>query len=177
MQFPRRPEREGMNIMSKTRILPVEDEAVIAMEIKSCLEKNGYEVIPPVNNGDAAIEVAGNEKPDLILMDIGLKGDKDGIETADIIRADFGIPFVFITGYLDEAILQRAGNALPFGIIPKPIQERTFKLTLQTALMFAEINARHKNTIEILREENDSLFKELAAVEVELNAVKHRLNN
>lgn len=163
--------------MSKTRILLVEDEAVIAMEIKGCLEKYGYEVIPAVNNGDAAIETAKNEKPDLILMDIGLKGNKDGIETADIIRANFGIPSVFVTGYLDEVILQRARNSLPFGFIQKPIQERTFKLTLQTALLFAEIDARYKNTTEILREENDSLLKELAALEVELNAMKRRLNN
>ena len=94
--------------MTKARILVVEDEAIIAMEIESSLENLEYEVTSIVDTGDRAIQKAEEDKPDLILMDIRIKGDRDGIEAAKIIRGNFGIPVVFSTAYLDEDRIERA---------------------------------------------------------------------
>ena len=94
--------------MSKTKILVVEDEAIIAMEIESRLQNLGYEITSIVNNGNDAISKAEEDDPDLILMDIRIIGDKDGISTAELIRERFGIPVVFSTAYLDEERIERA---------------------------------------------------------------------
>jgi len=81
----------------------VEDEAIIAMETESQLKSLGYEVTSIVDTGEKAIKKAEIDKPDLILMDIRIKGDMDGIDAAEIIRNRFGIPIVFSTAYLDKA--------------------------------------------------------------------------
>jgi two-component system, response regulator PdtaR len=83
--------------MEKARILIVEDETVIALGIESKLKILGYEATSIVNSGEKAIEKAESEKPDIILMDIRLKGEMDGIEAAEVIRNKFGIPVIFST--------------------------------------------------------------------------------
>jgi len=88
--------------MEKARILIVEDEVIIAMEIELCLQSLGYEVISIVDTGEKAIVKAEVDKPDLILMDIRIKGEMDGIDTAEVIRKRFGIPVIFSTAYCDR---------------------------------------------------------------------------
>ena len=88
--------------MEKTKILIVEDEVIIAMEVESQLQGLGYEVTSIVNTGENAIKKAAEDKPDLILMDIRIKGELDGIDTAEVIRNKFGIPVIFSTAYLDQ---------------------------------------------------------------------------
>ena len=83
--------------MTKARILIVEDEAIIAMELESQLQSLGYEITSIVDTGVKAIEKAKTDKPDLILMDIRIKGEMDGIDTAEAIRSQFGIPVIFST--------------------------------------------------------------------------------
>ncbi len=109
--------------MGKARILIVEDEAIIAMEIESQLQNLGYEVTSIVDTGKKAIAKAESDKPDLILMDIRIKGKTDGIDTAAEIRNRFEIPVVFSTAYLDEERIARAKITMPFGYVLKPIQE------------------------------------------------------
>lgn len=132
--------------MSKASILVVEDEVIIAMEIENSLHNLGYEVTSIVNSGDQAIKKVGLEEPDLILMDIRINGDKDGIETAEIIRKRFGIPVVFSTAYLDEKRIERAKITMPFGYVLKPIQERDLKVTLDMALYVASADKKRKYT-------------------------------
>jgi len=131
--------------MSKARILLVEDEAIIAMEIEDTLRTLGYEVTSIANSGDKAIQRAEAERPDLILMDIRIRGDRDGIETAEIIRSRFDIPVVFSTAYLDEERIERAKITMPFGYLLKPIQERDLKVTLEMALYVAKVDAERRN--------------------------------
>ena len=94
--------------MEKAKILIVEDEAIIAMEIENQLQGLGYEVTSIVDTGEKAIKKAEEDKPDLMLMDIRIKGEMDGIEAAEEIRNRFGIPVVFSTAYLDEERIERA---------------------------------------------------------------------
>lgn len=128
--------------MEKARILVVEDEAIIAMEIESSLQKLGYEVTSVVNNADDALTKIGREKPDLVIMDIRIHGDADGIDTADIIKNRFNIPVVFSTAYLEEDRIDRAKITMPFGYVLKPIQERDLKVTLEMALYVAKIDKK-----------------------------------
>jgi CheY-like chemotaxis protein len=126
--------------MIKVRILIVEDEAIIAMEIECQLQSLGYEVTSIVDTGEKAIAKAEADKPDLILMDIRIKGEKDEIETAEIIRNKLDIPVIFSNAYLDQERIERAKITMPFGHVLNPIQERVLKVTLEMVSMYQTKN-------------------------------------
>ena len=131
--------------MEKAKILIVEDEAIIAMKIESQLQSLGYEVTSIVDTGEKVIQKAEEDKPDLILMDIRIKGGMDGIDTANEIRNRFGIPVVFTTAYLDEERIERAKIAMPFGYIIKPVHEKDLKVTIEMALYVTKIENKRKH--------------------------------
>ncbi len=110
--------------MKKANILIVEDEAIVAQEIKICLENMGHSVVSIASRGEEAIGKAEEKRPDLILMDIQLKGQMDGIEAADIIQSRFDIPVIFLTAHYDDERLERAKSTRPYGYVLKPFQER-----------------------------------------------------
>jgi PAS domain S-box-containing protein len=141
--------------MEKASILIVEDEAIIAMEIESQLESLGYEVTSIVDTGEKAIKKAEADKPDLILMDIRIKGELDGIDTAEAIRNKFGIPVIFSTAYLDETRIDRAKITMPFGYVLKPIQERDLKVTIEMALYVAKVDTERRAAEDELRLEKE----------------------
>jgi len=141
--------------MEKARILIVEDEAIIAMEIESQLQSLGYEITSIVDTGEKAIKKAKEDKPDIILMDIRIKGEMDGIDTAEVIRNRFGIPVIFSTAYLDEERIERAKITMPFGYVLKPIQERDLKVTLEMALYVAKVDAERKRSEDVLRQSEE----------------------
>src|SRR5438552_7126960 len=116
------------------RILVVEDEGIIAQDIKNCLENLGYTVPDVVYTGHEAIEKAASLRPDLILMDIVLKGEIDGIETAAEIRSRYNIPIVYLTAYEDDKTLKRAKLTEPLGYILKPFEERYLRSSIEMAL-------------------------------------------
>ena len=130
--------------MEKAKILIVEDEAIIGMEIENQLQSLGYEVTSMVDTGEKAIQKAEADKPDLMLMDIRIKGEMDGIDAAEIIRNRFDIPVIFSTAYLDQERIERAKITMPFGYVLKPIQERDLKVTLEMALYVAKVDAERK---------------------------------
>ncbi len=136
-----------MKIMShlKKRILIVEDENIVALDIKRCLTKRGFEIVKITNNSEDAIKTAMKERPDLILMDIDLKGKINGIQTAKIINKDIELPIVFLTAYSDESSIERAKDINPHGYILKPFND----IELCTAIEVAF--SRHNTTREILR--------------------------
>jgi len=105
----------------KPRILVVEDEPRTAMSLKELLEDWGFEVSPPVASGEAAVEKARAERPDVILMDIKLSGEMDGIEAAGRIISEFGIPVIFMSASSDPETMKRAKAVKPAGYILKPI--------------------------------------------------------
>jgi PAS domain S-box-containing protein len=145
--------------MEKAKLLIVEDEAIIAMEMESQLQSLGYEVTSIVDTGEKAIEKADTDKPDLILMDIRIKGEMDGIEAAEEIRNKFGIPVIFSTAYLDEERIERAKITMPFGYVLKPIQERDLKVTIEMALYVSKVDGERRKAEELLRKSEDALKK------------------
>ncbi len=120
--------------MSKSRILVVEDNKIISLEIKQRLESMGYEVAAVAYTGQEAITKATEKIPDLVLMDIKLSGKMDGIEAAEKIRVLLDIPVVYLTAYSDESTLQRAKVTEPFGYIVKPLEERELHSTIEISL-------------------------------------------
>ncbi|MBD3886491.1 response regulator [Phormidium tenue FACHB-886] len=120
--------------MAAERILVVEDERVVARDIEKRLKKLGYLVPASVASGEAALEKVAELRPDLVLMDIRLKGPMDGIEAAEQIRADFDTPVIYLTAYADDATLQRAKVTEPFGYIVKPFDERDLQVAIEIAL-------------------------------------------
>ncbi|MGH2574348.1 MAG: PAS domain S-box protein, partial [Ignavibacteria bacterium] len=132
--------------MESPKILVVEDEGIIAQDIKSCLENLGYTVTDVVYTGQEAIEKAAIFRPDLVLMDIVLKGDKDGIEAANEIRKRFNIPIVYLTAYEDNKTLKRAKLTEPSGYILKPFEERYLRSSIEMALYKHEMENKLKES-------------------------------
>jgi len=120
--------------MTKARVLVVEDESIVSLEIQSRLKRLGYEVVAAVASAEEAIERTARCEPDLVLMDIQLKGEMDGVEAAGEIRDHLSIPVVYLTAYADEATLRRAKVTEPFGYILKPFEERELYKTIEMAL-------------------------------------------
>ena len=148
--------------MSNTKILIVEDDGIVAMDIQSRLEAFGYSVCGKVRSGDTAIEKTEELKPDLVLMDIVLKGEMDGIEAAEIIQASFGVPIIFVTAYAAGKRFERAKVIAPLGYIIKPFQDRELKIAIEMALYKAHVDAKRRLAEAALRESKEkyhALFK------------------
>lgn len=120
--------------MPKERILVVEDEAIVARDICKRLEDLGYQVAAVVDNGEGALEQSRELKPDLVLMDIVLKGKQDGVEVANKIKSELGLPLIYLTAYADDTTIERAKVSEPFGYIIKPFNDRDLNVTIQMAL-------------------------------------------
>jgi PAS domain S-box-containing protein len=120
--------------MANERILVVEDESIVAKNIQSRLKKLGYNVLALVSSGEEAIRRAEQTQPDLVLMDIVLKGDIDGVEAAKEIRARLNIPIIFLTAYADDNTLERAKIAEPFGYLLKPFEIRELRSVIEIAI-------------------------------------------
>lgn len=123
-----------MSAGQKTRIQVVEDEAIIGMEIKRRLEKRDFEVVELVKTGKRAVEAAFQHKPDLILMDIALKGKMDGIDAAKQINKTMDCPIVFLTANADRATVERAKATGPFGYLIKPFDDIELAITIEMAI-------------------------------------------
>ena len=120
--------------MAKPRILVVEDEGLVALSIQNKLTSLDYEVPAVVASGEEAILQVADTRPDLILMDIMLAGEMDGITTATQIRSRFDVPLVYLTAYADNKTLQRAKLTEPFGYLIKPFEERELQTAIEMAL-------------------------------------------
>ena len=127
-------------------ILVVEDEAIVANDIRDTLISLGYTVAGTAKSGELALEKTAGTKPDLVLMDIHLAGKLDGIETAGQIHAKYGIPVIFLTAYADEALLERAKIAEPYGYIVKPYDERGLHSSIEMALYKHAMELRLKES-------------------------------
>ncbi|MBF0542358.1 MAG: response regulator [Nitrospirae bacterium] len=126
--------------MAKSKILIVEDEYIIAENMQTIIEGWGYTVVGIESTGLKAIEKIKETEPDLILMDIKIKGEMDGIETANTIKKLFSIPLIYLTSYSDTKILERAQLTEPYGYLIKPYNERELKATIKMAI--------YKNSID-----------------------------
>jgi PAS domain S-box-containing protein len=120
--------------MSNAQILVVEDEYIVAKDIQDTLSNLGYSVPAIAASGEEALKKISELKPDLVLMDIVLKGELDGVQTADQIRLNFDIPVVYLTAYADSETLKRARVTEPYGYLIKPFQEKELHTTIEMAL-------------------------------------------
>ena len=132
--------------MSKNNILVVEDEAIVSKDIQQSLKKLGYNIVGASATGEKAIELANEYKPDLVLMDIMLKGDMSGIDTAEKIKETLNIPVIYLTAYADENTLSKAKVTEPYGYIIKPFKEIDLHTSIEMALY------KHSKEREVIKE-------------------------
>jgi CheY-like chemotaxis protein len=138
--------------MEKVRILVVEDETIVAMDIANTLRKLGHEVTDTVPSGEQALARVKENRPDLIFMDIGLKGEMDGIETAAKIRSLYSIPVIFLTAFVDEKTLDRAKGTIPAGYLTKPFEENDLRIAIEVGLYRAKLENQREELIKELQE-------------------------
>lgn len=116
------------------QILVVEDDGVIGLFLEKRLESLGYQVAGVLDSGRDAIDFMENNEVDLVLMDINLPGELDGIETAEHLIHTFNVPVVYLSAYSDEEILERAKRTMVYGYLLKPVEEKTLKIQIEMAL-------------------------------------------
>ena len=143
--------------MDKPYVMIVEDEQITAMEIQARLKKKGYSVSAIVASGGEALEQAQKFRPDIALMDIHLKGNMDGVQTAERLRRHFDIPVIYISAYADKETLKRAKLTGPFGYVLKPIDNRELDATIEMALHKHKIEVELKIVNQQLRASNQQL--------------------
>ncbi len=132
--------------MLKINVLVVEDESIVSKDIQHSLTKLGYEVVGAAATGEKALELARLERPDVVLMDIMLKGEMNGVEAADIIKKELHLPVIFLTAYADEATLNKAKITEPYGYIIKPFKEIDLHTSIEMAIY------KHQKERELERE-------------------------
>ncbi len=137
--------------MANTRILVVEDESIVALDIQARLRRLGYAAVGAASSGEEAVSKAQQLQPDLVLMDIKLDGGMDGIEAASQIRSRFNIPVVYVTAYADEATLRRAQVTEPFGYILKPFDERELYSTIEMAVYKHQADEALRRSADLYR--------------------------
>jgi len=173
-----------MNI-KKSRLIIVEDEAIVATDIAMRLTELGYEVVGTAAAGEEALALAERVRPDLALMDIHLRDAMDGIEAAQEMRRRLGVPVVFLTAYSEGATIQRAKLAEPLGFILKPFEDREMEIVIEMALYKSKVEAALRQKTEELQARNNELnrFTNLAVdreqrmieLKRELNGLYERL--
>ena len=146
MQHRERRVDNAGDAMANAQILVVEDEKIVAKDIQNTLEGLGYAVPAVASYGEEAIEVTAETQPDLVLMDIVLKGELDGVEAAEQIRTRFDIPVVYLTAFSDEETLQRAKITEPYGYIVKPFSDRELHINIEIALYKHEMQKKLKES-------------------------------
>lgn len=126
----------------KGRILIVEDEPIVALDLQQEIQQMGCEVVGVAESAEEALLAVSNCQTDLALMDIRIVGSMDGIQTARLLRNMYHTPTIFLTSYSDETTIARAARAMPYGYLTKPFQSGELRATLQVALHKAKLDAR-----------------------------------
>src|SRR5256885_5665769 len=153
---------------SRPRILVVEDERLTAQHLRQTLSRLGYDVVDIAASGEEALRQAEQHDLDLVIADIGLEGEMDGIEVADRMREQWVIPTVFLTAYGDEKTMRRANIAEPYGYLVKPFDAQELHATIEVAL-------QQHGLSEQRRQEADANKRALERTRVDLNALASRL--
>jgi len=137
--------------MENVNVYIVEDESIVAKDIQNSLKKLGYNVLGISNNGEDAIKNISESEPDIVLMDIMIKGGMTGIDVAEKIKLEYNIPVIFLTAYADESTLSKAKITEPYGYILKPFKEVDLHSTIEMAIY------KHKKDTEV-QKERDFLY-------------------
>lgn len=153
------------------RILIVEDERIVAEDLKLTLISFGYDIADIVKRGESAVERARNLKPDLILMDINLAGKMNGIQAAEQIHRFSDIPVIYLTAYADEQLLQDAKITHPYGYILKPYAEREIRAAIEIALYTHDMNRKLKESEERFRTFFSSMQLGIVVIDAESHTI------
>jgi diguanylate cyclase (GGDEF)-like protein/PAS domain S-box-containing protein len=129
-------------MVAPPRILIVEDERIVAADLAAVLRQLGYEVTGMAASADQALALVEADRPDLALMDIRIRGDRDGIDVAGVLRARFRIPVVFVSAFADDVTIERARQTQPFGYLVKPFSDRELRSAIEVALNHHELESR-----------------------------------
>lgn len=143
--------------MQKGKLLIVEDEPIVAMDLRQELSDLGYEVIGVAESADEALTIVQSTLPDCALMDIRIAGSMDGIQTARTLRHWFRVPSIFLTAHSDDSTLSRAARAMPYGYLTKPFKREELKATLQMALERSKADAQEQEDHEQVSETFDGM--------------------
>ena len=154
--------------MPQTRIMVVEDERIVALNLKQRLTRMGYEVTAVVTSGEKALAAIAAGPPDIVLMDIHIDGDMDGIATAAAIPAELHLPVVYLTAYSEEHTLERARATQPYGYLLKPFSERELHATMQMVM-------ERRRADGLLRDSEAALEALVTVRTAELSAANARL--
>ncbi|MEG4148526.1 ATP-binding protein [Microcoleus sp. Pol12B5] len=163
--------------MNPIQILVVEDEVIVAQDIAGRLKKLGYAVTATVSSGEEAIQKAIENPPDLVLMDIVLKGDMDGVTAAEKIRTNRNVPTVFLTAYADDKTLQRAKLTDPFGYIIKPFQQNDLRVAIEIALHRHEMETKMRESLKAAEAVRESVEEKSHRQNQYISMAAHELRN
>ncbi|TAG91401.1 MAG: hybrid sensor histidine kinase/response regulator [Oscillatoriales cyanobacterium] len=163
--------------MNPTKVLVVEDEVIVAQDIAGRLKKLGYIVTATVASGEEAIEKAAENRPDIVLMDIVLKGEMDGVAAAQQIRTKVNVPTVFLTAYADETTLERAKITNPFGYIIKPFQQQDLRVAIEIALQRHEIETKMQQALKASEAAREAFEEKAQRQNQYLSMAAHELRN
>lgn len=144
-------------MLSKASILIIEDSFIVAYHLQTTLESEGYRVVGTEDSGEKALAFLEKQRPDLILMDIMLSGELDGIETARTIKAKYNLPVIYITALTDKDTIQRAKITEPFGYLTKPFEDREIFTVIEMALYKYDIDSK-------LRQSEEQYFSTLRSI-------------
>ena len=139
----------------RPKLLIVEDETIVAVDLAERLVGLGYEVLASVASGEEALVVAAARRPDLVLMDIRLQGHMDGVEAAREMRTRLQLPVIFLSAYAEGATLQRAKLAEPYGYILKPVEDRELEIVIEMAL--------YKSRVDLAVEQSNAQLEQRVA--------------
>ncbi|MFK8045328.1 MAG: response regulator [Crocinitomicaceae bacterium] len=156
--------------MLKLNVLVVEDESIVSKDIQHSLKKLGYTIVGAAATGEKAYELATTLHTDIILMDIMLKGEMDGIETAEKIRGEVNVPIIYLTAYADKSTLEKAKITEPYGYIIKPFKDVDLHTTIEMALY--KFSQEQK-----VKEERDLFYSLIENKEVNSDLIFVKSNN
>jgi len=159
--------KTDMKSLMSARILIVEDEQITAEDLRDIVTELGYDVVDVVANGSDAIARAETEHPDLALMDIRIKGNMDGTQTARVLRERFNVPVIYLTAHADRETLERAKHAEPLGYVCKPFQQGELHASIEMALHKHRVDLRAKGREQILSSTLGALGEGVLSVDSE----------
>ena len=162
------------------KVLIVEDEPVVALDLQQEVEEFGCEIVGVAESADEALMAVEENLPDLALMDVRIVGSLDGVQTARLLREAYGVPVIFLTSYSDDTTTARAAREMPYGYLTKPFQTRELRATLEVALHKAKVDAGVRNARRKMAATVDGMHEALIMVspigEIQfMNAAAERL--